>query len=612
MIDYRGQLAALDEFTKRLAQVNDPTTNVLRDEHLADLSDAPGMAALGCLIDHLLAHATSDGAELAVLERVSTLWSRGLALNAALSDFRSQLEATMRDPADPAALQKLNAAAVALQPFTVDVLNLLAELEALRAEVRKFEHLPPHPRQRDAPVNDWDWGNYFLARRTDAYTRMVRERAADRPGSAFALGVLSGYGANACGSAYLGQVVGGPRRAHRHRDRVARNSVGSWFAKHHAGAVPLQEIRDRIVAESPAGLPASTVDLIESAMSSTYDPNQRPAPPDLQLGYRRLLRHLELLAKFVMPPKPQPPGDPFLPLLFADPAKPLVNSMPPAAAVIQSGAPGVVGAGGGIRPLSNQGTDDAPSHAEEPGSTEVKCGDFWEAIGLALVFLVGGWFACLVSWGGATNDNRCELWDDFTQSWEAAFPDGAQGAVEISAGGGALTAEGAVNLAQTDQIIQLIGDLFSLHVQLWEGMYRAADYLALYGLLYPDGLLDGRRYAQYLMTPVTAAGSWPLLPETGPRFDEYPLTAVEQPAEDARAYPSGQTPGVIFTGVPEGPVTTAASLSTALWRQMAVGDLDGNNLDLDADRAWSHPCWTADGSIDDQPLAVTVLPYSEG
>jgi len=612
MIDYRGQLAALAEFTQRLAQVNDPATEVLRDEHLADLRDAPGMAALGCLIDHLLAHASSDGAELALLERASTLWGRGLALNAAVGDFRSQLEATMRDPADPAALQKLNAAAAALQPLAVDVLNLLAELDALRADVRKFEHLPPHPRQRDVPVNDWDWGNYFLARRTDAFTRVVRERAADQPGSAFALGVLSGYGANACGSAYLGQVVGGPRRAHRHRDRVARNSVGSWFAEHHAGALPLQELHDRIHAEAPVSLPASTVDLIESAMSSTYDANQRPAPLDLQLGYRRLLRHLELLTTFVLPSKPQPPGDPFLALLFGDPAKPFVNSMPPAAAVIQSGSPGIVGADGGIRPLSNQGTDDAPSHAEEPGSTEVKCGDFWEAIGLSLLFLVGGWFYCLISWGGGSNDGRCGLWDDITQSWEAAFPDGAQGAVEISAGGGALTAAGAVNLAQTDQVIQLIGDLFSLHVQLWEGMYRAADYMALYGLLYPDGLIERRRYAQYLRTPSTAAGSWPLLPETGPRFDEYPVTAVEQPAEDARAYPPDQTPGVMLTGVPRTPVDTAASLSTALWRQMAAGDLDANNLDLDADRGWRHPCWRTDGSIDDQPLAVTVLPYPEG
>ena len=97
-------------------------------------------------------------------------------------------------------------------------------------------------------------------------------------------------------------------------------------------------------------------------------------------------------------------------------------------------------------PLQNFGTNDGPDHSEPPDSTEVKCGAFWEAIGCAFLFLIGGWIACAIRW---TNDERCQLWDDITQNWEEAFPGGAYGAAEISSGGPqALTADDVAAISQ--------------------------------------------------------------------------------------------------------------------------------------------------------------------
>jgi hypothetical protein len=259
-----------------------------------------------------------------------------------------------------------------------------------------------------------------------------------------------------------------------------------------------------------------------------------------------------------------------------------------------------------LMPQSNSTKDDAPTHAEPPDSTEVKCGAFWEALGKSILFLLGGWIACVIRW---SNHDRCPLWDDITQKWDEAFPNGAS----IETGSGAaegLTAAGAANVAQSLQITQFIGDLHNLQCLMWDGFQKAYEFLALYGLVYPDALLERRRYRQHLSVPVMEFNTWPLLPETGPRFDEYPATGVEQAATDF-GYLHGTTPAAVLSPVPQAGVTSAADLSLAVWQQMTRGVADSSNLDLDADRGWRFPCWATDGSIDDQPVGVRVLAYDE-
>lgn len=614
MIDYRVHLAALDAFREQLAltNFNDPAVAAARDAQVTDADQHPGAAALGAIIDQLIWHASSDGYELDLLERAADLWQQGLSVYEILGNFRSQLENALADPNDAGAVAGLNAATADVQDLTQKVLGQIDAIQALRQDVATMKHLPPHPRQEDLPLADWQWADLFLARRTEAFAREVRRITNDQQMSAFALGVLSSYGANAAGSSYLTQVVGGPRRGHRYRDRLARNTIGSWAASHDPSVPPLGTFAQTLEEAFPHGVPASIANLIENAASTVFQDPNLPAFPDLQLGYQRLQTHLKLLDSFHFPQPPQLPREPFLTLLFGDPNNSYQPSMPEDTGLVEAGQPPGGGAGpgggGGLMPL-NTGTDDGPDHSEPPTSTEVKCGSFWEAIGWGFLFLIGGWIACVIRW---SDGDRCGLWDDITQNWEDAFPDGASGAVEVSAGGlQALTGDDVDAIAHSDQIAQLIGDLHNLQCLTWEGLQKAYDFLAVFGLVYPDRLLDRWRYSQYLAIPSVEPGDWPKLPEMGPRWDEYPATAVELPASFSVGYAPGDTPSAVLARVPAAGTTSAADLSMQVWTQMARGELDSTNLDLDADRTWLHACWRPAGSITDQPIDVDILGYDE-
>jgi hypothetical protein len=148
-----------------------------------------------------------------------------------------------------------------------------------------------------------------------------------------------------------------------------------------------------------------------------------------------------------------------------------------------------------------------------------------------------------------------------------------------------------------------------METMMWEGFRKAAEFIALNGLIYPDAYLGRWRYGQYLSVPSTQA-TWPQLPDSGPRFDEYPATGLELPQGET-AYSPGSAPSVILIGQGGTGQRSASSISLPVWMQIAGGALDSDNLDLDADRGWRHTCWSAGGSITDQPIDVRSLDYSE-
>lgn len=609
MLDYRTHSAALGAFQAGLAGLSpaDPAAGVLRDLHVEDLSSAAGSAHLGSLLDEVTWLATTGEEEFGVVEEVAALWREGIGLYEALGRFRVALQRALDTPTDSTVVDQLNTAGNALRVLAPAVEQYIKDLQVLRAKVASHSYLHTHPRQGDAEVETWNWADLLQARRTDAFVRELLRCASTPSARAFALGVLARYGANVSGAHYVSQTVGGPRRSHPIRNRVARNSIGAWLQVHHAGMPSLTGIADLIEAQLPDGLDPEIDTLLTTALDTTYPMAGLPEPPSFKVGLERMLVHLRLVDSLRVPPLPAALSDRVVLALFADPVVPYVPSLTDQTVLVESGGqPGVAGSGGGVHPLSYG--DDGPTHQQDPDSTETKCGSFWEALGWSFLFLLGGWHACVIRW---SDGDRCQLWDDITQNWETAFSNGVYvgGGVDTDYPAQALTASDMDKLAQRPELLQIAADLFTLQSTMWEGFAKAADFLALHGLIYPDGFLDRWRYRQFTTIPAHDE-NWPRLPYHQTRFDLYPTTACETPREQPR-FASGATPAAILTGIPGGGQLSANSVSLSLWAQVVSDTFDADNLDLDADRGWRHPCWKVQGSIDDQPLDVVPLAYDD-
>lgn len=611
MIDYRTHAVALTAFQSMLsaAALADPNTATARNELLTAVGSERGLATLGSLIDHLLRHATSDGVELALLERGAVLWRSGLALFSTLSGSRAGIENSLLSPADPASAGLFNAATNDLRLQGLEATVKLDEVERFRRDVMEFTHIPEHPRQRDRQQSEWDWGNLFLARRTDAFVRGVFARAIAPPLQAFAAGVLSSYAANACGSAYLEQVVGGPRRSHRFRDRIAGNSVGSWFALSNPELRNLSDLADLIrFGDDPAQpvLPPEVEDLITQTLTDTFDLARTPPLPDLQLGYRRLIRHLELLDMFTMPAPPADPAPSFQAALYGDPTNPPATIFTVQAANFAGGP----GQGTGTQPTnySGGGGTVGPTKTDSAPTTGERCGSFWMGIIYAIMFLGGGFAPCIGAWA---QGERCKLWDAIWKEFGDANKPSQEQMDALAAQSQPLTQEELVTAAGLGQMVQLVGNMHDLQVHVWEALAKARAFLSIHGMIYPDGMLSGPVYGQFLTVPVQVP--LPRLSELDPPADFYrfPPTPAENPIVGWGPYPVGTDPAAIIGGTPGEGSPTASGTAFRLWWQIARGVQDAQNDDLDADRGYQHPCWYVTGSINDDPLGVATLGYGD-
>lgn len=595
MLDYHGDCVALDEFVVALtaASFPEPELAAAQQDALAAVADEPGAALLGAFTQHVLVHAASDGWEVELLRRTAELWSRGLAVCDQLAQARSDLEAAMEDPAAPGAADRFNQAAVLAQEVANTVTLMRLDIDALRADALSFAHLPPHPRQEDVGTDAWDWGNLALARRTDAFVRALFKRSGDRRSTAFAVGAAAAYGANVAGSAYLGHAVGGPRRTHRHRDRVARNTVGSWLAANHPSAAPPAAMAARIrFSPGPvAELPVELESLINGALAEAFDTTLTQPTPDLQAGYGRLVEHLTLLDRFSAPALPVPPGQLWMATLYADPANPPPSLRPQDHDIVGQDDGGVAVQYGPGEPGSG--------HPDNSDSAKAAKGCGILVLAIILIDLVQAFVQCVGQWA---NGNTCTFWENMLLSdlWEQDPPD-PRDPTNPGVGQSELTA-----IAASPQAAQLVGILFDAHSQAWEAMDRARTFLAVTGLIYPTNLTALPLYAQFTSLPPER--SWPHREEDDPpaTYHRYPTSNLERPTEIPSPFPTEARPDVFLD--PSGRLD-ATTVSLGLWGQIAAGVHDSQNLDLDADRGFGHGCWAADGSVHDDPVTVVVLPY---
>lgn len=617
MMDYRCCVVALDVFQQALAarSFSNPAMAQQRDAALKQASTFPGHACLGALAGHLLWHAGSDGAELALVERAAALWAQGLQLYTLLGTFRRDLESALVKPADAGAAGLFISARQAQQALLTGMTGKEAEVAMLRDDIFEAAHPRAHPRQHDQRLASWTWGDVFAARRTDAFARAAWASAPDDAGKAIGLGAMAGYGAHAGGAGYLGQVVGGPRRAHRHRDRVARNAVGSALARTHPAHASLSAMADLCrLGATGAALPAAVEEQLAATLAATYDFAKTAPPPDLQLGYRRLLRHLDALAVFVLPPDPALPLQPFLNQMYGDTAAPSLSVVAAMLAVedaASSSGSGSGGGGGGVTPR-NVPHGSAPGSQDAPANSKLDCGAGFEALFrfIAFVGTFGG--PCWEPWAAGTT---CPFWEDTKakggEFWASLW--GGQGTSTGSTGSllQVEPTEAALrNLASSGAIVDVLHGAYDLHKHFRETLEGAYAYLAICGLIYPDEVFHKQPYPQFVTVPARAEGAWPhrAVDDAANEPQAYPHTPVEQPALAGMPYPPGSPPTRIFSGGNAGSATPA-HIAMATWMQTVDAILDASNYDLDADRGPLHPCWDVAGAIDDQPVNAVVLDY---
>lgn len=573
MIDYFGHMAVVDELhgLLRITSYSNADEQKAQARTLAALAQDGDLACLGALTDHLLAHAASDGAELDMLQQAADLWRDGLDVYADVGKVRAALESALTDPAAPDALDKFNQAQALIGGLEQRATQVITAAMALPAQMSPPRYLARHPRQEDRKTPEWNWGDLFLARRTDAFVRSVAAQAGKDSGArAFAFGVLAGYGGNVAGSAYLGRTVGGPRRSHPYRDRLSRYASGSWLRQHRSGLPPMKKLVQMLrwgVPGLPAQLPANIAQLLQDSLTASYDLRITAPLPDLNIGYQRLLRHLELLASFDMPAAPAPLALALETRKDANPA-----AFPPLEA--------------NLKPTSGSGGSPPGGGTSNADSEETKSKTCWAGL-LSVLLVIGIVFLCIITGGAACGAG--------SPPKDPSHPDPQPGTNSQ-----ALTA-----FASTDQAVHICDVLEQLQQYLWQGFSNAADYLAVFGIIYPNALqLLQPAHAQFTASPPPAAYPHRASAQPNVGYESMPATPVEHAAGGSPAHPPLSTPDRY--------VTAAARLAHQLWQQLARGDADSANLDMDADRDAGRQCWDiATGSIKDDPVPEVALAYAQ-
>lgn len=582
MLEYHGLGAAMKATagTLEAAQANPLIAQPAADlaEGIRDDSDA---AYLGAFVGPLLALSGAEPLELDLLRRAGALWRRGLKLAEELNTARIEFELSLARTDLPEALDVLQMGLNRLAGLHAPVKAIRDEVEALRAEIDKLDHIPRHPRQSDEPSSDWGWADLFAGRRGLAFVEAMIEEAQDRRGRAFAAGALAGYAGHVAGSAWLGSVVGGPRRLHRFRDRLARNTMGA--ALHDmAGTPEIGELGSRMSFEGREG-PLFPPDLLAQLTAALEVAYPGRAVPDLAEAHQRLVEHLELLASFAVPAPPEPP--------------PVVGDQSQAATIETQtfGQPDDPIPGGTVA----LGTD---TDHDSPGISSQKDASGNVCIAVAVLIVTLGIAYLIWCIGRLTDEKKCGI-EDFI---EALSPDPPDPRAPQA------TQQMLETLREPERANHILSDIYQLELKVWQAFAAARSFLLVCGLIYPDA---GERklalFKQFLSLPADPV--WPHREDPaagGGSYARRPTTPAEDPALPL-PYPDRSLDWLLHVGL-DNEASFGEVVLSALRGLRGNGE-DRVNFDLDADRWRLHPAWglVPGDSIADQPLAVVVLPFEE-
>ena len=542
----------------------------------------PDCALLGTLLDHLLERCAGGGVthEHDLLETAAGLYHEAAALLTRAASVRSDFEKLVLQPAT-ATVEKYTAVTADVERLKTDLTDLTSRFAAARSAYQPpYRHVAGHGATAGAPPSTWLWRDLVLSRRTDAVVTALRD-AADGTSQtvAFAFGALAGYASNALGSAYQAHAVGGPRRSHPLRDRLASYAIGAHLQA--AGATgTLTELRDRL-SLGGGGLPAAIAAQIHAALRVAY-PDGPADPPDLDHGYVTLLRHLELLDSFGRLPSPVDIDATLLTRILADgPA-----------------STGLIHPLDAYRPDPPDGTNPIPPPPPSPGSstdpqtTSGGCGVIEFIIGVILTLLSAGITKLVTG-----------KWP-----WEKS----AAGETPPAKSEEALKA-----FLGDDDTLQVVVMLYNLHSNLHAAVSQAVSTLKRIGLLYPEAdELDDLMYGGFLtLAAGGAATAHPHRPTPDPDLDYVtypPPSPLENPQTEPSPYPQGATPAQILHAAPGSALPSVVTIWNRLWVPYVRGAQNGLHADpedLDSDRGYRHSCWHPQPgtTLATDPIAVVTL-----
>jgi hypothetical protein len=343
-------------------------------------------------------------------------------------------------------------------------------------------------------------------------------------------------------------------------------------------------------------LPPELASLIKGAIEQTFDTSRTVPVPDLQVGYDRLVQHLRLLDAFAMPEMPSMPPEVFVAKVYSDPQNPPPTLRPQDVDINGQDGGGVAVTYGG--PPGGGSTSPGPSDER----TKKGCG-----IAVAIIIaidIIQAFVQCCVQWG---RHETCTFWDNMIlkKVWEQDPPDPRDPTHPQNPD---VTASALTAIADSPQAAQLVWMLFDLHNHAWEAMAMAGEFLALTGLIYPGSRISVPLYAQFTSLPGNLPWPHRESPNSQDTYHFYPTTPLENPTQHASPFPPGVHPNEFLN---RNGRLCATDVTLQLWRQIAAGEFDTQNLDLDADRGSGHPCWAARNSVQLDPVDVAILPYGE-
>lgn len=600
MLDLFSHFAALDVLRARLRRQG-------LDDGIAEITDAykaveanHPYAVLGSVIDHLIAHDTVSDIELAVLGEALYKFDK---LKRLIKDFRkarATIEQLARQPGDVNALMRYNQARADLASVAKRYDPLVAELQGFAwKRLRAVQYLVGHPQNADVPVKDWPWRDLLLSRRTGAFTATTLDlaRRDGRPEAlAFAVGVLASYAGNAIGSPYLTRTVGGPRRSHKLRDRVAAYSTGAWLR--HVGPsadLPLDGHPTTTLmglgAPTVETMPGWLIDLVGQALKETY--GDLAALPDLTVAYRKLLHHWDLLHSFQPPSPARPiPDDLDIRIVNSNLSPQDVtwpDTSPPSAGPAPGGGSGsnIFDPGPGMPPWYMPAHDNVEDYIKE-GCLDALMGP---------LFLVRLGF-----WLGH------KIFDKEPKTGQA-----------VGYLTSALTQADYDTVMAGPDILIATKAMHDLDTVFTSFATHCLFVLKVGGLIYPSPQdLWAPEFSQFVAPPPRPASfEWPARPRSWPNLSgTFPLvSATENPSTPAD-FADGEKPCAFLTGGS----TPAPSVLRDGYDILAdeLTNRPGSvvrttNTNLDGDRGPGSVCWqlAAGTSMSDDPVDVAALGYAD-